>query len=185
MNRRDTVGAMRADDSKVSHPNLALGTLFHETYALNPSLISGKALSDLINQATIDFVDDLQMTRQHALKPGERPLLESFGQQCVIGVGQSPLCKVPGLVPTEMCFIEENPHQLRHRHRWMRIVKLNGNLVGKRLPVGVGSSEAAHEVGKRASDEKIFLHETQSLTHGRVVVGVKHPGQRFGLECLS
>ena len=49
MNRRDTVGAMRADDGKVGHPNLALGTLFHQAYALNPSLISGKASSDFIN----------------------------------------------------------------------------------------------------------------------------------------
>src|SRR5262249_17751345 len=80
MNCRDTVGAMRTNDSKVGHSNLALSTLFHETYALNPSLISGETLSNFITQAAINFVDDLQVTWEHSLKPDERPLLKSFGQ---------------------------------------------------------------------------------------------------------
>src|SRR5205823_302912 len=49
MNRRNTVRAMRADDSKVGHPNFSLGTFFYKAYALNASLIFGKAPSNLIN----------------------------------------------------------------------------------------------------------------------------------------
>ena len=48
---------------------LLLGTFLDKAYALNPSFISGKAFSDLIDQPAVDFVDDLQMTRQHLLKP--------------------------------------------------------------------------------------------------------------------
>src|SRR4029077_19746067 len=73
MDSRDTVSAMRANDGKVGHPNFAFWTLFHEACALNTSLIFGKASSDLINQAAIDFVDDLQMTREHSLKPDDWP----------------------------------------------------------------------------------------------------------------
>src|SRR5215813_1367789 len=113
MNRRDTIGAMRANDREVGHPDLALCTLFHEAYALNPSLISGEPFSNFINQAAINFVDDLEMTREHSLKPDERPLLQSFGEPRMICIGQGPLGEVPSLVPTEMCFVEQNPHQLR------------------------------------------------------------------------
>src|SRR6478752_8443465 len=123
MNRSDTIGAMRANDGKVCHPNLAFGSLLDQTDPLHPSLVSRKTFSDFINQAAIDFVDDLQMTRQHDLKPTERPFFKSLREQRMIRVGQSPLGKIPSLVPAEMRFIEQNPHQLWHRHRRMRIVE--------------------------------------------------------------
>ena len=134
----------------------------------NPSLVAGETGSDLIKQAAIDLKDDLQMTRQHDLEPCERPFLKRFGQKCVIGVRQGLLREVPGLVPTEVCFVEQNPHQLRDRHRRVRIVELDGDFIGKRAPVGVGLPEAAHEIGQRAGNEKIFLHKAQALTHARV-----------------
>ncbi len=59
MDSRDTVRAMGADDGKVGHSNLALGTFFYNAYALNTSFVFGKASSDLVNQAAIDFVDDI------------------------------------------------------------------------------------------------------------------------------
>src|SRR4029453_9399236 len=130
MDGRDTVSAMRADDSKVGHPNFALGAFFYKAYTLNTSLIFGKTSSDLINQATIDFVDDLQVTRQHPFKPDDRPFLKSFGQERVISVGQSPLGKIPSLIPSETRFIEQNPHQLRHGHRRVRIIGLKENFFG-------------------------------------------------------
>ena len=84
----------------------------------------------------------------------------------MIGVRQSLLCKIPSLVPTEVRFVEQNPHQLRNRHRRVRIVELDGDFLGKRAPVGVALPEAPHEIGQRAGDEKILLHKTQSLPHG-------------------
>src|SRR5262249_1645907 len=94
-----TIRAMRAHDGKIGHANFALGTLFYKAYALNPSFILGKASSDLVNEAVIDFVNNLQMTRQHPLKPDERPFLESVRQESVISIGQSPLGKIPSFVP--------------------------------------------------------------------------------------
>src|SRR5215469_8348828 len=143
MNRRDTVGAVGTDDSKVRHPDLALRTLFHKTYLLNTALVPGKASSDVINQATIDFVDYLQVTGKHPLKPDDRPFLKRLGQQRVISIGQGPLSKVPSLIPTEVHLIEQNPHQLRHRHCRVRVIELNSNLVGECAPVCVGLAEAA------------------------------------------
>src|SRR5262249_13593672 len=146
MDRRDTVSAMRADDSKVGHPDLALWALFHETYSLNAVLISGKASSYLINQATIDFIDYFEVTGQHPFKPDDRPFLKSFGQERVISVGQSPSSKVPSLIPSEMHLIEQNPHQFWHRHRRVGIIELNSNLVRECAPVCVGLAEAADKI---------------------------------------
>jgi hypothetical protein len=69
---------MRADDGKVGHANFALGTLFYKAYALNTSLVLGKATSDVVNEAAIYFVNNLQMPRQHPFKPDDWPFLESF-----------------------------------------------------------------------------------------------------------
>ena len=77
------------------------------------------------------------MTRQHDLEPCDRPFLERFGQQRVVRVRQRPSREVPGLVPTEVCFVEQNPHQLGDGHRRMRIVELDGDFLGERAPVGV------------------------------------------------
>ena len=45
----------------------------------------------------------------------------------------------------------------------MRVVELDRRLVGKCAPVGVGTAEAPDEIGERACDEEILLHEAQSL----------------------
>ena len=125
------------------------------------------------------------MARQHALEPGDRPFLQRFGQQRVVRVGQSSLRDVPGLVPAEMRFVEQNPHQLGDGHRRMRVVELDGDLLGKRVPIGVAAPEAPHQIGQRAGDQKILLHEAQSLPHARRVVGIEHPREGFGRERLG
>src|SRR5262249_33732596 len=146
MDRPDTVSAMGANDRKVGHANFALRTFFYKTYALKTSLVSGKASSNLINQATIDFVDYLQLTGQHPLKPDNRPFLKRLWQERVISIGQGPLSKVPSLIPTEMHLIEQNPHQLRHRHCRVRVIKLNRNLVGECATVCSTLAEATNKV---------------------------------------
>jgi hypothetical protein len=54
----------------------------------------------------------------------------------------------------------------------MRIVELDGDFFRKRAPLSVAMVEAPHEIGQRASDEKILLHEAQSLPLARRVVGI-------------
>ena len=95
----------------------------------NAALVAGEAGSNFIEQATVDLVDDLQVARQHQLEPRHRPFLERFGQQRVVGVGQSLLRDVPGLVPTEVRFVEQNPHQLGDRQGRMSIVELDGHFL--------------------------------------------------------
>ena len=182
MDGRDSVRAMRTRDGEIGHPHLPFRAFLDETHTLYPSFIAGKSRSHVIEQPAIDLVDDLEMTRQQDLEPFDRPFLQSFGQQRVIGVRQCFNCNGPSVVPTEMDLVEQNPHQLRYCHRRMRVIELDGDFVGQRVPVGVGCAKTAHEIRERARNQKIFLDETQPLPHGCVVVGVEHPCQRFGPE---
>src|SRR3954471_8608236 len=67
----------------------------------------------------------------------------------------------------------------------MSIVELDGDFPGKRAPVGVARLKAPHEIRQGTSDQKILLHEAQSLSLARRVVGIQDPRQRFGLERLG
>ena len=62
----------------------------------------------------------------------------------------------------------------------MRIVELDRDFVGKRAPIGVAASKPSHDIGKRAGDEKILLHEPQPLPQAGRIVGIQHSRQRFG-----
>src|SRR6202022_4577230 len=107
--------AVRADDRQVHHSNLVLRTLLDQAEAADALLVARIAAPGIVEKAAIDFENDLQMSRQHLLKVVERPSFESLGQQRVVGVGQSPLRQIPGLVPSETRVIEQDPHQLRYR----------------------------------------------------------------------
>lgn len=45
----------------------------------------------------VDLVDDLQVSGQEGLQQIYRPALQSFGEDCVVGVGKSAPSEVPGL----------------------------------------------------------------------------------------
>lgn len=45
----------------------------------------------------VDLIDDLQVSRQQILEEVDGPALQSFGQDCVVGVGTGTNHDVPGL----------------------------------------------------------------------------------------
>ena len=147
VNRRDPVGAMRAGNSKVGHANPALGAVLDQAHALDALLIARKAGSHGVEKATVDLENYLQMSRQHHLEPGKRPLFEGFGQQRVVRVRQCPFSNFPGLVPCEAGLIEQDAHQFRHSHSRVGIVQLDGDLFGELSPIGIAAAKTPHQVG--------------------------------------
>ena len=140
------VGAVRADDGEVRHADLPLAGLFHQAHALHPSAVAGEPGPDLVEQAPVDLEDDLEMAREQQLEPRQWPLLQRLGQERVIRVGERPSGEIPGLVPAEVRLVEQNSHQLGDGQRRVRVVELDGDLAGKRVPVGIGAPEAPHEI---------------------------------------
>ena len=82
MNRGDPVGAVRTNNRQVGHPDLAIGALFYQADALNPSLVTGEPAADGIqealqpNQSEIDasaikFPDLAQLNQVRQLSAAE------------------------------------------------------------------------------------------------------------------
>src|SRR5215472_12926512 len=124
MDRGHSVGAMRSDDGQMRHAYLALASLFHQADAFNTSFITRKAMPDFINQTAVNLVNNLELPGKKDFKPSDRPLLEGFRQERVIGIGQRLLGKVPRMIPTELRFVQQNSHEFRDRHGGMSIVEL-------------------------------------------------------------
>ena len=127
MDGRHPVGAVRPDDGKVRHANPAFGTLVHEADAGDSPFITWKTPTDCIEQARVDLVDDLEVPGEHHLKPCHRPILQRFGKESVVGVGQRPLGNVPGRVPPKTLFVEQYAHELGHGDRRVGVVELDGD----------------------------------------------------------
>src|SRR5262249_41367293 len=66
-----------------------------------------------------------------------------------------------------------------------RVVKLDGDFLRKCAPVSIALPESPHEICERAGDEKILLHEAQSLPHASGIIGIQYPRQRLCFESFS
>jgi len=67
--------------------------------------------------------------------------------------------------------VEQDAHEFGDGQRRVRVVELDGDLVGQVAVVAVRLLEARQNVGQRAGDEEPLLHEAQALARLRRVVG--------------
>ena len=163
MQRGHSIGAVRTDDREIRHADLTAGTFLDQAHATDARFIAGKPDANIVEEAPVDFVNDFQIARQHVFKPRHGPFLQRLGQQRVVRVGERSLCDCPGVVPAELCLVEQYSHQLRHGQRRMCVVELNCGMVRQCAPIIAGGAETADQVGQRTGDEKVFLKETQPL----------------------
>src|SRR5882724_5574674 len=158
---------------------------YREARADHAAVVAGEAAPDRIEQSAVDLEDDLEVARQQRLEPRERPPFERLGQQRMVRVRQRLLGEVPGLIPAEARLVEQDPQQLGNGHRRVRVIELDGDPFGKRAPVSIGAAKSPDQVAQRARDEKVLLHEPQSLPAGGGVVGIKNASERLGGEGLG
>jgi hypothetical protein len=119
------------------------------------------------------------MPRQDMLKQTDRPLLQRLRQQGVIRIPQCGLRDLPGLLPGEIVFVNEHPHQLGDGHSWMGIIELNGNLRSESLKGGMGTQIFFDNIPDGAGNEKVLLDEPEFLASPPRVRGIQHLGDRF------
>ena len=176
----DAVDGRGADHGEVGHAHVALAVLVHERHAAQAREVAGIARGDLLQEAAVDLVDDLQVARQQPLHHRHRPLLERLLEDGVVGVAGGAAGEVPRLVPAKPLEVDELAHQLGHHQRWVGVVELDEHLVRQRRPVLVGPAEAAQDVAERAGDEEVLLAEPELLAGRRVVVRVEDLGEVLG-----
>ena len=137
------VGAVRPDHRQVGHPDSLLGALLDQADPAEEVLVAGMARAHVVQEAAVHLVDDLEVPGQDDLEEANRPGLQRFGQQRVVGVGQGPDGQVPGFVPAEPGLIEQDAHQLGDGQRRVGVVELDGDLVGQGVPVVAPAAEPA------------------------------------------
>ena len=182
--RGDAVGRAAADDAEVGHPHRLLRLLLDDAHPLEPVEVAGEPGRHLAQEAAVDFVDDLQVPRQEPLEHADRPALQRLGQQRVVGVAGGVDGQLPGLAPLDVLAVEEDPHQLGHDQRRMRVVHLDEDLVGERQPVVGVHLEAADDVLHRAGDEEVLLAQAQLAAGVDAVVGIENLGQVLGHDLV-
>src|SRR5262245_31558926 len=64
----------------------------------------------------------------------------------------------------------------------MRVIQLNRCLLRKLIPVSVVPQKSPDEIGQRAGDQKVLLHETQSLPNRGGIVRVEYASEGFRFE---
>ena len=144
-------------------------------------VVAGPLHADHAQEACVDFVNDLEVTREELLEEADRPLLEGFRHQGVVRVGERLGDDVPGFVPFHVLDVEENAHHFGDGDCRVRVVQLDCDLFGELLPVTfVELLEAADDVLQGGRAEEVLLLEAQFLTVHGGVVRVENLRNRFG-----
>ena len=180
----DAVNRGRADDAEVRHPDVALAVLVDERHPLELLDVARVERADLLQEAAVDLVDDLEVAGEKTLHHRNGPLLERFLENRVVRVAGRAARQVPRLVPVEALVVDEYAHELRDDERRMRVVELDEHLLRKRVPAVVRLAEAPQDVSQRARDEEVLLTEAELLALRRVVVRVEHLGEVLGEHLL-
>ena len=123
---------MTADHGQVGHANLAVPQNGGLAQTLLPALLHG---IERLVPTTADLVDDLVHAGEELGERADRPLLQSLGQDGVVGVAHNLRHDVPGVVPLELLLVDEDAHELGAAHGGVGIVGMDGNKLRQQLPV--------------------------------------------------
>ena len=174
----------RADDRQVGHADALFRAFGDQADAREAARVAGEAGSDVVQEAAVDLVDDLEQPRDHDLEEADRPGLERLGHQRVVGVGQGAPGQVPGFVPARPAWSSKIRISSATASDGVGVVELDGDLVGKGVPVVAAAAEPADDVGQRAGDQEVLLDEPEVPAAGSGVVGVEDARQHLGGDFL-
>ena len=166
-------------DAEVGHADLLVRAFLDKRNLAQEIAVAREVEFHLLEESVVDLENDLGVTRQYALHQIDRPFLEGFGEQGVVGVAEGIDGDVPRLFPRDSLFVVQDAHELDHRQRWVGVVELDGILFGKPVEGGMGFPVAADNVAHGAGGEEIFLDQAQLLAGIGVVGWIQHLGDVF------
>ena len=76
-----------------------------------------------------DLVDDLVHAGEELGERADGPLLQSLGQDGVVGVAHNLRHDVPGVIPLELLLVDEDAHELGDADHRVGVVELEDDLV--------------------------------------------------------
>ena len=174
---------MAADHRQVGHADLAVPQNGGLAQALLPTLLRGV---ERLVPTTADLVDDLVHAGEELGERADGPLLQSLGQDGVVGVAHDLRHDVPGVVPLELLLVDEDAHELGAAHGGVRVVGMDGHKLRQQLPVStvflLKGVEQAVDAGR---DKQVLLLQAQQTAVLAGVVGVEDGADGLGFGALG
>ena len=175
------VHSKRTHDGEICHADHLAAAFFDKAHAGETSVVARPLHGNHAEETCVDFVNDLEVTRQELFEQADRPLFKSFRHERVVRISERVCHDVPSFVPFEVFDVEEDAHHFGDRNCRVRIVQLDSDLFREELPVVVVELlEALDDVLQRSRAEEVLLLEAQFLTVHGSVVRVQDLGNRFG-----
>ena len=85
----------------------------------------------MVARPPVDLAHNAVYARQLLTEQVDLPMLERLCHDRMVRVGQALAGDVPGLVPAHFILVDEQPHQLRHTERRVRVVNMHSHFISK------------------------------------------------------
>ena len=134
---------------------------------------------------TADLVDDLVHAGEELGERADGPLLQSLGQDGVVGVAHDLRHDVPGVVPLKLLLVDKNTHELGAAHGGVRVVGVDGHKLRQQLPVlAVLLLKGVEQAVDTGGDKQVLLLQAQQTAVLAGIVGVEDGADGLGLGTL-
>ena len=127
MERADAVYLVASDDSEVCHADEFAARFFENRDIFYLLEVEVAEVTCFVDESAVNFVDYLKLSRKERSHDFDIPLFDSFGQNGVVGVGESVARDFPGLVPAEFFLVDKYSHKFGYRDARVRVVELDRN----------------------------------------------------------
>ncbi|SLW92181.1 Uncharacterised protein [Klebsiella pneumoniae] len=116
------------------------------------------------------------MARQDFPQHIDRPGLQRFAHQGMVGVGEDPTGHLKRVIPAEAVFVNQQTHQLRDRQHRMGVIEVDSNFI-RQVVIGlIQLVMTGEDVLYRRRNKEILLTQAQFTPGIGRVVRVKHAG---------
>ena len=167
---RDTVDAVRADNRQTGHVDHAV---LDDGELVDFLLVVRIAVAHIDEPAAVDLVDDHVDARQQRLEHVDWPLLECLRHDRVVRVGNRVLRDSPCLIPLEALLINEDAHELGDAECRMRVVDVDGDLLGEVMDVHTDLLVVTDDALDTSRDEEVLLYKAQATAIVGAVIRIE------------
>ena len=146
--------------------------------------IVGILLLQRLEEVIVNLENNLQMARQDFPQHIDRPGLQRFAHQRMVGIGEDLTGHLEGFIPAKFVLIDQQTHQLRDRQHRVGVIEVNGDF---RRQIVVGAVQlvvAAEDILYRRRDQEILLTQAQLAPGIGGIIRVQHPRNVLGVVLI-
>merc|ERR1719494_446031 len=119
----------------MSHVHSLLSSLFNDGHSSKSVIVTRVQLLHSLEMVMVNGIHDDQMSGEHLLEQRNRPSLQGFRKDSVVGVSECAHTYIPSLFPRHLLDINENPHHFWNCKSRVSVVQLNCCLLREFLKV--------------------------------------------------